>query len=483
MKILDLLEVNMKPTFLKGFLESDFAKSCNIGFEFELIVPGLEDLVGHNSGPDYSKDKKFPTDSEWKRTVYFWLTGSKNHSAIHWISTQINNFDNDFRIWQNLEVNRFLTTKKGMSKLISEINAIRKLDYTDSEENVTTDIKNQTTIYMQARDRVKNDFLKKDGGFKEFLKIKEINTMKDFCDSQALKFPYLHEYKKTTTLAKLSTDFTKETKLPSTYNKIHGREPRTPKLWIFEPDESIKDPEIKGAGAELVSPPMPLPQGLATMDQIWNWCKGRNITTNESTGLHIGISIPNHLTATIDYIKLILFLGDTHILTLFGRETNEYCVSILQKMTKNLDERIDIDEFLKLIRSGINNIAKSIFNKKKLNFYKEKYVTVNINRNYIEFRSMGGDYLNKKDLVLSTIGRIILTMSIASDPTAEVNEYSKKLYKFTRTAILDEPDAINNIFIEFVAGHITKKQMLKALRQRNSLRKNRNYFKNKGNSV
>ena len=51
-----------------------------------------------------------------------------------------------------------------------------------------------------------------------------------------------------------------------------------------------------------------------------------NLYTNNSTGLHINVSIPDKL----DVLKLAVFTGDQYVLQQFGRQNSDYAVSSQQ---------------------------------------------------------------------------------------------------------------------------------------------------------
>ena len=84
----------------------------------------------------------------------------------------------------------------------------------------------------------------------------------------------------------------------------------------------------------------------------------------------------------------------------------------------------------------------------------------------MEFRSAGGNYLDKKKLIVSTILRYVRAMSIAADPAAERQEYLKKLYKlFNENRTGKKSDSLD-IFAKFIAGDIDKERLKYELRQK-----------------
>ena len=69
------------------------------------------------------------------------------------------------------------------------------------------------------------------------------------------------------------------------------------------------------------------------MREFFEWAKGEGAYTNESTGLHVGVSLPG-IGGNIDYVKLALFLGDKYVLDLFDRDGNTYCKSAFDKISR-----------------------------------------------------------------------------------------------------------------------------------------------------
>ena len=213
---------------------------------------------------------------------------------------------------------------------------------------------------------------------------------------------------------------------------------------------------------------MPLNNGIVALDTVWNWTKSIGAFTNNTTGFHMNVSIPYSTFEDMDYLKLILFLGDQHILKTFGRESNDYAVSMMAVLTtqakslKNRDK--NFVKTLTTLRSGIDKLAKKPFTT-TLTSALDRYVTVNIKDEYIEFRAAGGDYLEKKDEVLVTLARYIKAMSIASDPEAEKQEYAKKLYKFMSAFMNGQKDKLD-IFVKYAAGEVNQQQLKLYFKQR-----------------
>ena len=195
--------------------------------------------------------------------------------------------------------------------------------------------------------------------------------------------------------------------------------------WIVEPDTSVS------GGAEVISPPMPMKKGIEILKEVFKLINDDPaLSTDKSTGLHINIGTwPNG--EGLDLLKLILFVGDTHVLKTFKREFNTYTKplydflmdKILDK--KNIQHQPDISEL-----------------NRKIKLLGDKYRTINfghLSEGYLEFRASGGiDYHLKTDEVINTILRYARALNIASNPEAYKKEYASKLY-----TLIDNSDTLN----------------------------------------
>jgi len=247
---------------------------------------------------------------------------------------------------------------------------------------------------------------------------------------------------------------------------------RRPGQWIIEPDGSLHaDDQSEEAGLEIVSPPMPLLTAIEKLRQVTDWAndpRGGNAYTNGTTGLHMGVSLPTMKSedATddtgIDYVKLILFMGDKYVQQQFGREANNFCASALDKFRQNIKgKKSDPAGVVELLRHGLTELA---YRELQKGVGTSKYTSAHIQNGYIEFRSPGGDWLAKSDeeigILENTMLRFARAMAIAGDPSAERQEYAKKLYKLVTQ---DNPEYADQLrlFSEFSAGTINKEQLKK----------------------
>ena len=222
---------------------------------------------------------------------------------------------------------------------------------------------------------------------------------------------------------------------------------RKPGLWIIEPDSSLQADDDEDLPAEIVSPPMPLGECIDTMGKFFEWAKSEGAYSNSSTGLHVGVSLPD-VGGNVDYVKLALFLGDQYVLEQFGRQLNYYAESALKKIKAAFDDRGTPDKIVKVLDTMKKGLIQDASLMVRTGGH-SKYTSINLKGNYIEFRSMGNDYMDKVDVAINMVKRYAYAMTIAANPDLYRQEYAKKLYK-----LLDKTPATAAAMQEF-ANYVT----------------------------
>ena len=193
-------------------------------------------------------------------------------------------------------------------------------------------------------------------------------------------------------------------------------------------DASInpRDPDTE-AGVEFVSPPLSLDEAIEHIKAVKRWAEDGNAYTNRSCGLHINVSLPYFSQAKLDYIKLLLFSADQHVLEQFERTANTYAKSAKDEIKR----RVGLPD-AKLDTVFDNMRKKLLFDASRLihNTNTDKYISINIHYNRVEFRSPGGDWLSMDiNTVIDTVVRFVVALDIAMDPNKYQEEYAKKFYK------------------------------------------------------
>ena len=234
--------------------------------------------------------------------------------------------------------------------------------------------------------------------------------------------------------------------------------------WIIENDPSIKPGS--DYSFEIISPVIEYQEVKDTIETVFKELSDMGAYTNKSTGLHINVSIDGINHNDVDYVKLILFLGDRYVGQTFDREFNEFAQSSLKQFAKNVDNAtpytvINIYNRLK------NNVNAAIGNGFNLNF--GKYTSVGLKNNRIEFRSPGGkDYIENISTILNIINRFVMVYAIAADPDAHKNEYSKKLYKLLSTA--NKSIQTPELFVKYAAGIIDSTSLIQELKRKQQVK-------------
>jgi hypothetical protein len=194
--------------------------------------------------------------------------------------------------------------------------------------------------------------------------------------------------------------------------------------WYIEPDGSIEPDDSEEGAAEVVTPPLRALAAVNALKDFYALSKELKLYTNQSTGLHINISIP----AQLDVLKLAVFLGESYILKIFNREDSEYAISSIKGIASNLDSsQIQTKTNKKIGTSTSINLKKLALVAKSAT--SDHTASISNNGKYISFRHAGGDYLSEYAKIANAVGRFIRAMVIASNPEAYKKEYLTKLTK------------------------------------------------------
>lgn len=197
--------------------------------------------------------------------------------------------------------------------------------------------------------------------------------------------------------------------------------------WNLTHDTSIKDSEGRsdeedqaGYGVEIVSPPQSPSTALEQLAIVFDILNKYDIETNESTGVHVNISLEN--LEAFDPLKLVLFMGDEHILKKFDRTANTFTNSQLRRVVDSISTTGKIpkavDELIALGREGLKETGK--------------YFSVNLLHlpRYLEFRAAGGaGYHKRLHDIREVTGRWLTAVEIAAKPDMYRKEYLKKVMK------------------------------------------------------
>lgn len=245
--------------------------------------------------------------------------------------------------------------------------------------------------------------------------------------------------------------------------KYHGAR-RVPGDYSLEPDPSVTSDE-HNLGMELISPTQTVEDTFVDMDNIINWARRYGVTTDSSTGLHMNVSLNDRSMEDLDYVKLVLLVGDDYLLHRFDRFFNPTAKRSLDYIDKMIQSRKDPEEFMQQVRANMTAAA----GKTVVEGETEKHISVHVKSTHVEFRSPGNDWLNVPvDELKATVHRFVVALDAAMDPTKHRQEYLKKLSKFVGN-YTDRIDIVN-LYVNSVAGMKQgeqadlKKQLLKRSR-------------------
>jgi hypothetical protein len=191
--------------------------------------------------------------------------------------------------------------------------------------------------------------------------------------------------------------------------------------WYVEPDSTIKP-----KGAEIVSPPMPYVDAMRTLKNVLALIRDNEFMyTNESTGLHINIGdFPD--PEQIDLLKFLMFIGERHVMEIFGRTLNTWATSNVNDLYQILSDNADQKSYNEKIKALNSYIIMADDKYKFINFKKM------FSHGFFELRGLGGhDYEGKHEDIVKSINRVLRALEAAEDPNAYRDEYLKKLYKMT----------------------------------------------------
>jgi hypothetical protein len=239
-------------------------------------------------------------------------------------------------------------------------------------------------------------------------------------------------------------------------------------LWEIMPDGSLGED-----GVEIISPPIDISKIEDSILKIKEFAEHEGFHTSEKCGLHINVSVPNFFLPELDYLKLCLLVGDQHVLEKFGRETNIYCKSSLNKINTGLFSNKDGLETKKIL---LDHLHTTLGKQAAIRFrvltslvanIEEKYSSIGIKNNRIEFRSVGGDWLSGDiNDVLEMVYRFTYCLYAACNPEVEKKEYAKKLYKFLQAHTEDKTSPMLSSLV--ISGVMTPKEAIAKIKSKSS---------------
>lgn len=512
----ELDEVSMSPGSLKAFADSPEAAGMLAGFEAELIFSGLGESGEGELEPDYNEDRVADSIED---VIDFFESGPYSDMSFRQIQRLRSGLEEQFLEWQSEQIGA-AWDNEGRAYLSDYIRDEDEFDEDSAREEAEESVRAQlgddvdidaavdgmvqekfedfvdevwnkaydSRIYERAYEQYYEEIV---GDFSEGDWFDDNRReMSDIAYEYDLSWPYMNDIGgeggfNEENAERLADDLAETLGVKTQASGGYHSAKRDATTWIFEPDSSLEPDDADDMPVEIVSPPMPLTQALEVLPKFFEWAVQNGAYSNESTGFHMSVSMPEHAGDKLDYVKLALFLGDEYVLKQFGRAANTYTASALGKIRKQAstalaEDATRADTVLKSMRDHLDQLAVQALAKPS-GF--GKYTSINPKDNYIEFRSAGGsDYFGDIKKIQNTLMRYARATSIAMNPAAEKQEYAKKLYKLLSPAetqtVVDprtgrkrteikpraDQDAIA-IFSRYVAGELPKSALKSFIKQ------------------
>lgn len=468
----ELFELNMSPSNLEKMAANIDARA---GMEFEMIIPGAAsgDDEYDDPEPDYDMDESFPSGRGWHRDVTDFFMGGEFGNSRREVEGAINRFEEDYYDWKSGQFDDWLGDN--MDVLFNTIRALMTQEEDESDEDfedrVNDVISNGGDEYDTAMEEVRDDFAQQDM-FDEFLSEEGINNYTDFASQYNLTWPYITYPEPSggsVSVEDVAGEFEQAIGRRVNYSSNYHGGRREPDKYVVEPDGSLEPDDPNDGGLEFVSPPLPLPEMLSDLDKVVKWASSIGAYTNDSTGLHMNVSVPDFDLDQLDYVKLAIFLGDEYVLREFGRQGNTYCKSAMKQIASDAKKNPDkVKTMLQQMQGNLSAMASKIVHTGNT----QKYTSINTKTGYVEFRSPGGDWIGEyaanEGKIKNTLLRFVVALDIATKPELFRQEYMKKLFK-----TLDQGDKSDTIqfFAKFAAGELPQSALKSFVKQAQMQRK------------
>jgi len=464
-----LFEINMSPRSLEQLASKISARA---GLEFEMIVPNAEntDSSDYEREPDYDSDEGV---SDIDDAVRFFHDGDLNDRSV--VNRLRRAMQEDYQEWFDEKLSD-LWHEDGEEYLREWIKSnVSEDEWNDPDiggpeldSDSRLDIfaadawKNQNSYYDDAREEFEQEH-GDDYGQSEWLDDQGLNMMSNISDTYngIISWPHYQNYgnggRTTSEVADSFDDYLGRGVKVGGYHSVN----RNTSAYIVEPDGSLDPDDSNDAGLEFVSPPLSIPEMIEDLKKVAEWAEDEGCYTNDSTGLHMNISVENFDKEDIDYIKLAVLCGDEYVLKEFGRMSNTYAASAIGKVKNLIRDNPDrAAEVLAKMKSHLEQGADKAVESTTRNIhgnYTNKYTSINLKDNRIEFRSPGGDWLGeyRRDpgKLVNTMLRFVVALDAAMDPQKYRKEYLTKLYKLLNPkGQKDEYGEMIEQFAKYVTG-------------------------------
>ena len=470
----DLFEINMSPSNLRKMAAKTGAMA---GIEFEMYVPDAaeSDENNYDSEPDYEMDESFPTGRGYQSEVIDFFRGGDGGSPRSTIQRALDVLSEDYWSWKDENFEEWLNDNDALLDDYLRQELPQDPDESDEEyiERLGSNDRESEQARERAMEQTREEYQNEDQ-FEEFLRDSDIRSMADFGSNYDVEWPY-YNYPESGSggsinIDDVASDFQSAIGRRVTTGGYHSGARSQTDNYRVETDSSLSDPnDPADGGLEFISPPLPLDEMLSDLDKVVKWAQRNDCYTNNTTGLHMNVSVPGFELSRLDYVKLAIFLGDEYVLDQFGRAGNTYCVSAMEKIRKIA--RTQPDKVLTMLQQMQGNLS-AMASKIVHTGTTSKYTSINTQDGYIEFRSPGGDWLGEyaadENKINNTLLRFTVALDVAMKPEAFRQEYMKKLYK---TLSLGESNDTIQFFARYAAGDLPQSALKSFVKQAQIQRK------------
>lgn len=455
----NLTELNMSPTNLRALAAKTQA---TVGIEYEMILKGYRET-------DNGADQKVRSFSDIEDFFGQINSGSSMNRVIDRLETQI-------EIWVGDQAQNNFESVQGERWFVKWLRENVRDSYIQGALGLESD---QPIDYEQFAEHCRTvDTYWFNQAFDEYVQEQMVSNSK-FSQENFLKERGL------TTMSAVYDEFQSDLEMPSgltqaTYEEValavervlgkkakgsdtyHGVA-RDRYHYIVEPDSSITpESETYDLPVEIVSPPQSVTAALADYRKLKSWALMNNHYTNQSTGLHINVSLPLY-DADVDWTKLVLLSGDEYVLQQFGRLNNQYASNALDLIRRRLEINKDRttpeikDAVLNLVASKMDQLAEMIASR----LMRLSHLSVVVKANHIEFRSPGGDWLKyEPEVIENTVYRYVVALDAAMSPDKYREDYLKKMYQLVKGGKQSE---LTMGLFKYHRGFMTKEEFQKML--------------------
>ena len=480
-------EINMSPAGLRSLVANINAQA---GMEFEMIVPGAaeSDEDDDYQEPDMDRDESISSiqdaydffydgDFNGRRDVER-LRDQMRDNYNEWLSEQV---DDRWETDKEEAIYDWLRYNVAPSEVLGDILGQKEDENGNYPDPTKEDYRNaaakvaenpSSSWYGDAQEDFNDNFYGNADMEEEWLESVNINSMWDVQDNYNITWP--HYYNPNTGGGDVSIEdaadsfaraIGREVKASDNYHSRAITRPDANNLhYVVEPDGSLEADDDQDGGLEFVSPALPINELLDDLKKVKAWADKTGCYTNDSTGLHINVSVPNWKgdMSQLDYVKLAVLMGDEYVLNEFGRAGNTYAKSALKMVKDHIAQRPeDTKALLDKMREHLNTSAAKVIHSGNTS----KYTSINTKTGYIEFRSPGGDWLNENfDKIENTLYRFVVALDAAVDETKYKQEYAKKLYKLLTGNDRDNTDTMA-YFAKYAAGDLPQSALKSFVRQ------------------